>query len=190
MNLEYLMVYQANGLPIFSKCFQGFCRVSAQDPALLSGFLTALQSFSTQIISSYVSEEPTLETLKIGETIMRFDRVLPSGHNVVIGLTDDDASLAKEIFDGVEKFVVEKYSGVNWAIIDTNFGEEFGKELISKVLTPIFHSTGGWKDQCPLGDSCPMKALPSGTEKKLSIIETIKNSYRRLWKQKGAKHTI
>ena len=121
---------------------------------------------------------------------MRFNRVLPSGHNVVIGLTDDNPSLAKEIFDGVEKFVVESYSGVNWTIIDTIFGEEFGKELISKVLTPIFHSTGGWKDQCPLGDACPMKTLPSGTEKKFSIIETIKNSYRRLWKQKGAKHTI
>lgn len=190
MNLEYLMVYQASGLPIFSKCFKGFCRLSAQDPALLSGFLTAIQSFSTQVLTPQGSEKSTLEAVKIGTTIMRFNRVLPSGHNVVIGLTEDSPLMAKEIFDGVEKFIEEKYSEVNWAIIDTTFGEEFGKDLVSTVLAPIFHSKGGWEDQCPLGDACPMKALPTQTETKFSIIETIKNTYRRLWKRKGVKHTI
>ncbi len=190
MNLEYLMVYQANGLPIFSKCFKGFCAISAQDPVLLSGFLTALQSFSSQIVASQATEESSLEAVKIGKTIMRFNRVLPSGYNVVIGLTEDSPTMAKEIFDGVEKFVAEKYSGVDWVIIDTAFGEEFGKELISVVLAPVLHSSGGWEDQCPLGEACPMKALPDKEEIKLSIVEQIKNSYRRLWKRKGAKHTI
>ncbi|MHA2171976.1 MAG: hypothetical protein ACXAB7_19055, partial [Candidatus Kariarchaeaceae archaeon] len=131
-----------------------------------------------------------LEAVKIGETIMRFNRVLPSGHNVLIGLTEDSPSMAKEIFDGIENFISEKYTGVDWTIIDTDFGEEFGKELVSTVLAPLFHRTGGWEDQCPLGDACLMKALPTKEEKRFSIIETIKNTYRRLWRRKGTKHSI
>ena len=49
------MIYQKSGLPIFSKCFKGFCALSAQDPVMLSGFLTALQSFSSQITQSETS---------------------------------------------------------------------------------------------------------------------------------------
>ena len=47
--IEYLMIYQPNGLPIFSKCFGGFCQLNAKDDALLSGFLHALETFPSLI---------------------------------------------------------------------------------------------------------------------------------------------
>ena len=181
------MIYQKSELPIFSKCFKGFCALSAQEPALLSGFLTALQSFSNQITQSSTS---SLEAVKMGQTLLRFSEVLPSGHSVALGLTEDSPSMAKEIFDGVEQFVEREYKNTNWSIITTDFGEEFGRKLIEQVLTPLFHTKGGYKDTCPLGDDCAMKALPSDSEEKISIWDTIKKTYRRLWKRKGMSHTI
>ncbi|MHA1444208.1 MAG: hypothetical protein ACTSR4_05600 [Candidatus Hodarchaeales archaeon] len=186
MNLEYLMIYQKSGLPIFSKCFKGFCALSAQDPVMLSGFLTALQSFSSQITQSSSS----LEAVKMGSTVLRFSQVLPSGHSVAIGLTEDSPSMAKEIFTGIENFIRSNYLDTNWSIITTDFGEEFGKKLIEQVLSPLFHTKGGWNDSCPLGDECAMKALPTDSKEKLSIWETVKKTYRRLWKRKGMSHTI
>jgi hypothetical protein len=188
MNLEYLMIYQASGLPIFSKCFKGFCALNVKDPMLLSGFLTALQSFSSQLSSDGIESKSSLEAMKIGPTVMRFSKVLPSGHNVVLGLSEDSPSMARDIFDGIEKFILTDYADTNWTIIDTDFGEIFGKSLVEKVLTPLFHSKGGWHDTCPLGDACAMKALP--TVEKVSIWEAIKRKYRRIWKKKGMDHTI
>ncbi len=187
MNLEYLMIYQQSGLPIYSKCFKGFCALSAQEPALLSGFLTALQSFSNQITQSSTS---SLEAVKMGPTVMRFSQVLPSGHSVVIGLTEDSPTMAKEMFEGIQEFIVRVYPDTNWTVITTDFGEEFGRRLIEQVLAPMFHAKGGYEDTCPLGEACAMKALPSDTEEKTSIWGTIKKTYRRLWKRKGISHTI
>ena len=191
MNLEYLMVYQASGLPIFSKCFKGFCSLNARDPILLSGFLTALQSFSTQMTTDGSGIGSTLEAVKIGPTVMRFSKVLPSGHNVVIGLSEDSPSMAREIFDGIDAFIRKDYADTNWSIIDTIFGEKFGELLVKNVLSPIFHTKGGWEDTCPLGDACAMKALPvKPSEEKVSIWGAIKKRYRSLWKKKGMDHTI
>ncbi len=188
MNLEYLMIYQASGLPIFSKCFKGFCSLNVKDPMLLSGFLTALQTFSTQLTPNGSDTESSLEAMKIGPTVMRFSKVLPSGHNVVLGLSEDSPSIARDIFDGIETFIRTDYADTNWAIIDTRFGEEFGESLVAKVLAPLFHTKGGWADTCPLGDACAMKTLP--TVKKISIWKAIKEKYLRIWKKKGMDHTI
>ena len=68
--------------------------------------------------------------------------------------------------------------------------EEFVKKLIEQVLSPLLHTKGGWNDTCPLGDECAMKALPTDSKEKLSIWETVKKTYRRLWKRKGMSHTI
>ncbi len=191
MNLEYLMVYQASGLPIFSKCFKGFCSLNAKDPMLLSGFLTALQSFGAQITNNGSGSSSSLEAVKIGPTVMRFSKVLPSGHNVVIGLSEDSPSMARDIFDGIDTFIRNEYADTNWTIIDTIFGEKFGELLVKNVLAPIFHNKGGWEDTCPLGDACAMKALPvESTEEKISIWGAIKKRYRNLWKKKGMNHTI
>ncbi len=191
MNLEYLMIYQASGLPIFSKCFKGFCALNVQDPMMLSGFLTALQSFSTQITDNGSGGHSSLEAVKIGPTVMRFSKVLPSGHNIVIGLSEDSPSMAKEIFDGIESFIREDYADTNWTIIDTLFGEKFGELLIRNVLAPLFHNKGGWEDTCPLGDACAMKALPvEPKEEKISLWNAIKRKYRRIWKKKGLSHSI
>ncbi|MHA2154360.1 MAG: hypothetical protein ACXABU_03395 [Candidatus Hodarchaeales archaeon] len=191
MNLEYLMVYQASGLPIFSKCFKGFCTLNAKDPMLLSGFLTALQSFGAQITNDGSGSSSSLEAVKIGPTVMRFSKVLPSGHNVVIGLSEDSPSMARDIFDGIDTFIRNEYADTNWTIIDTIFGEKFGELLVNNVLAPLFHNKGGWEDTCPLGDACAMKALPvESTEEKISIWGAIKKRYRSLWKKKGINHTI
>ncbi|MHA2389090.1 MAG: hypothetical protein ACXACW_10250 [Candidatus Hodarchaeales archaeon] len=191
MNLEYLMVYQASGLPIFSKCFKGFCTLNAKDPMLLSGFLTALQSFGAQITNDGSGSSSSLEAVKIGPTVMRFSKVLPSGHNVVIGLSEDSPSMARDIFDGIDTFIRNEYADTNWTIIDTIFGEKFGELLVNNVLAPLFHNKGGWEDTCPLGDACAMKALPvESTEEKISIWGAIKERYRSLWKKKGINHTI
>ncbi|MGQ4871339.1 MAG: hypothetical protein ACP6IT_05835 [Candidatus Thorarchaeota archaeon] len=42
--LEYLMVYTQSGLPIYSKCFGGFCKSAFESPELLAGLLSAIET--------------------------------------------------------------------------------------------------------------------------------------------------
>ena len=98
--------------------------------------------------------------------------------------------MAKKIFEGIQVFIIREYQDTDWTVITTDFGEDFGKKLIEQVLSPLFHTKGGYEDTCPLGDACAMKALPSDSQEKLSIWGRIKENYRSLWKKKGMDHTI
>ncbi len=76
--LSYLLVYRDSGLPIYSKCFSGFCGVAMKEPALLTGFLTAIQSFSLEFVCPSTRDPGSLEAITMGETIMRFSTTKPS----------------------------------------------------------------------------------------------------------------
>ncbi|MHA1228857.1 MAG: hypothetical protein ACTSPV_19200 [Candidatus Hodarchaeales archaeon] len=178
MALEYLMLYRRSGLPIYSKCYQGFCKVNAQDPALLSGFLSALETFSLNISGT---NDTKLEAIKMGNTIMRFSRTLPKGHSIVVGLSEDNEKLANDIFNAVSDLLEKRFKDVDWDLVTTDFSKEFEKALLEDVLIPELHDYGGFEDNCPLGDKCPMKTLPHYAQQKKSIWSNIKSTYQGLW---------
>jgi hypothetical protein len=150
--LEYLMVYTESGLPIYSKCYGTFCKTAFKNPELLTGFLTALQTLPPTI-----SSELSLDAVTMGPTQMRFSKTTPTGHSVVVGLGEDMPELADSIFKGVSEILAsEKFLTVDWSYITSELMSAFEEVLLQSTLVEILHEYGGFKDQCGLGDQCPI----------------------------------
>ncbi|TFG33709.1 hypothetical protein EU527_07030 [Candidatus Thorarchaeota archaeon] len=173
-DLEYLMVYTESGLPIYSKCFGTFCKTAFKNPELLSGFLSALQTLPLTI-----STDLSLDSVRMGPTEMRFSRTTPSGHTIVAGLHEDNKEVAVKVFDEVSKILgSERFVNIDWSFISSDIMEEFETQLLKSALVDALHDHGGFEDQCPLGDNCPIhtNALQYKT-KRVKVWEMIKGKY-------------
>lgn len=177
--LSYLMIYQKSGLPIYSKCYTGFCMMSAKDPILLTGFLSALENFSEEI------SKENLDSISMGNTVMNFKKSLPTGHSVVIGIESDkevDSKLVEDIFNAINHVLETKFLDTDWDYVTTEKTASFEKYLLESALVPALHAHGGFQDECPKGDMCPMKIL-AGTNGKQTIWKRLRNKYETIWDQ-------
>lgn len=158
--IEYLMVYLPSGLPIYSKCFGGFCKVNATDEILLSGFLSALESFPSMVGGE------ALKAVEMGNTSFVFRKTTPSGISVAMGVAKEgDLQEAQDVFNAIQILLEEKYSDTSWDIITTNEFDAFAKDLLENTLEPALHKYGGFEDRCGLGDQCMMRTTAVDSEK-------------------------
>ncbi|TXT56037.1 MAG: hypothetical protein BAJATHORv1_30421 [Candidatus Thorarchaeota archaeon] len=173
--LEYLMVYTESGLPIYSKCYGHFCKAAFKNPELLSGFLSAIET-----IPPTLSEGLRLESVRMGDTEMRFSKTTPQGHSIVIGLSEDDSTLAEKVFEEVQSVLMqEKYRERDWSHISSDIMNEFKNDLLTTALPSALHDHDGFEDQCPLGDKCPMASL-ANESKNRSVWSVIKKKYQSM----------
>lgn len=172
--LKYFIVYQDSGLPIFSKCFSDFCGMTAKDPAILTSFLTTLEDFAKEIVGS------PFQSFIMADTVLRFGKTLPTGHSVVIGLEKDNQKVVNEIFGLVEDLLENKYAHKDWSVIGNKFISEFEKALYDEVLHPILQDLGGFRDNCPHGDNCPLKISLS---QKMKVWIILKERYQMIKKK-------
>ncbi len=154
--LEYLMVYTQAGLPIYSKCFGTFCKSAFENPEMLAGLLSAIET-----IPPTLSEGLSLNAVSMGQTTMRFSKIMPSGHSVVIGLSEDRPEVVESVYNAVGKILEsDRFRNVDWNVISSELVTDFTSALINDYLAEAMHDYGGFKDECPLGDMCPMHTDP------------------------------
>lgn len=154
------MIYTPGGLPIFSKCFGGFCQANATDDVLLSGFLSALETFPAMVGGE------GLKAVEMGTTKFVFRKTTPSGVSIAIGLSEKaDQQEAIDVFEAVQSLIEVKYNETNWDVINTTQYEAFKKDLFENALDPALHNYGGFEDQCPMGEQCAMHTMPISEEK-------------------------
>ena len=150
--LEYLMVYTEAGLPIFSKCYGTFCTTAAKQPELLSGLLSALQTLPLTLGGGL-----SLQSVNMGVTNLRFSKVLPSGHSVVIGLNEDSIEVSEALFGAVNTVLnSEKFAQIDWDYITSDLMHAFEEEFVQRVLPQALHVYGGFSDECALRNQCPL----------------------------------
>ncbi|MHA2187942.1 MAG: hypothetical protein ACW99V_06855, partial [Candidatus Thorarchaeota archaeon] len=150
--LEYLMVYTASGLPIYSKCYGTFCKTAFKEPELLTGFLSALETIPPTIGGGL-----SLQSVKMGSTEMRFSKTTPHGHSVVIGLSENLPEVAERVFQAVSKTLEsDLFKDIDWNIVSSKLMETFENELLTSTLVNALHGYGGFSDDCTLGDMCPI----------------------------------
>ncbi|UCH04476.1 MAG: hypothetical protein JSW05_13080 [Candidatus Thorarchaeota archaeon] len=148
--LEYLLIYTQSGLPIYSKCYGTFCRAAFKNPELLTGFLSAVETIPLTISSDF-----SLQSVKMGNSEMRFTKTTPGGHSVVIGLGEDAPDVANEVFSAVsETLASERFVNQDWSIISAELMASFEDELLKSSLPRALHDYGGFEDQCSMGDQC------------------------------------
>lgn len=146
------MVYTESGLPIYSKCYGNFCKTAFKEPELLSGFLSAIETIPPTLGSGL-----SLESIQMGPTQMRFSKTTPAGQSVVIGLSENKPEVAEAVFQAVNDVLSRpRFQDVEWTHVTGKAMNDFENELLNDALPEALHSHGGFSDQCPLGDQCPI----------------------------------
>ena len=135
--LEYFIIFQKSGLPIFSKCFGDFCQVLLVDDIILSGFLSAL----TTMPAMFGKDRNKLNAVEIGYTKLLFNHTTPSGHTICLGFKFEEEVVKKderidELFKKIEFFIEETHKNVNWPITPKTQILKIENELIDTIITP------------------------------------------------------
>ena len=179
--LEYLMVYTQSGLPIYSKCFGTFCKAAFKQPELLTGLLSALETMPLAI-----SSDLRLDSVKMGSTDMRFSKTVPTGHSIVVGMSEDDPGMADSVFKSVSDILQnERFNNVDWDIVSAELMNAFEAELMNSTLPAAVHE---FHDECAFGDQCPLhvNAFVSRKQRIWGAIRRSIDSFREKMKKKMA----
>jgi hypothetical protein len=177
--LEYLMVYTQAGLPIYSKCFGTFCKAAFKEPELLTGFLSALETMPLTI-----SSDMRLDSVRMGNTDMRFSKSVPTGHSIVVGMSEDNSGLAEKVFKEISEILEsDTFKDVDWNVISAEMMKTFEEELLNSTIPKAVHD---FKDECPFGDQCPLhvNAFVSRKQRIWGAIRRSVDSFREKMKQK------
>ncbi len=166
------MVYTQSGLPIYSKCYGNFCKSAFESPEMLAGLLSAIET-----IPPTLSEGLSLQSISMGPTTMRFSKVMPDGHSVVIGLSDENPEVAEAVFNAVERILtLDKFKSFDWSYVTSEIVEEFTSELVHGYLIDAMKNYGGFSDTCPMGDKCLLHT-DALTSRRTRIWDAIKSKY-------------
>jgi hypothetical protein len=115
----------------------------------------------------------------MGPTEMRFSRTTPAGHSIVVGLGEDSPETANSIFNSVSTILAsEPFINVDWSVITSDIMKTFETKLLQSTLVDALHDHGGFEDQCPLGNKCPIytNALQDRTQR-VKIWDIVKAKY-------------
>jgi hypothetical protein len=176
MKLEYLIIMQKSGLPLYSRCFGGFCWKLMTDEVLLSGFLTALSSMPAM----FGKEDMELKSVEMGNTKINFNFTTPSSHIICFGIdisTLDEPNIEGEmqaLVKNLSNFLEIDHSETKWDFLTPENRIEFENQIKSEVIEPSLVSFQD-NDFCrAVGrDSCPVDTD--------SIMEDKKNHSFPIW---------
>ena len=152
--LEYFIVFQKSGLPIFSKCFGDFCSVLLVDEMLLSGFLSAI----TKMPSLFGEDYNELNAVEMGYTKLRFEHTSPSGHTICLGFKNEgpfleNKRLIDDLFTKIDNFVEDTHKGKRWDFLTASEIREIENELIDSIINPWINVDPNYKNH---GEKCSM----------------------------------
>ena len=152
--LEYFIVFQKSGLPIFSKCFGDFCGVILVDETILSGFLSAI----TTMPKMFGNDLNQLNAIEIGYTKLVFDHTLPNGNTICLGFkkesfTDENKPFIDDLFKKINDFVEITHKDEHWDLLARSKLKTLLNELLETVITPWINVDSNYKyhaDRCSM----------------------------------------
>lgn len=194
LKLQYLIIYQNSGLPIYSRCFADLCKISMKDDILLSGFLSALSQavgytdFEGEELS--FEEEPimvnteggSLKSVEFSDMKLLFYYLdlgtvtIAAGFPMKDYVDDENREVIELFFSSLQSFM-EAYDLEGLVYYDSEKYKGFEEEIVAKVIDP-WMKKHGIKNKCPLGDHCPYRMGIYENEKG-SIFERLQKTVRR-----------
>ncbi len=160
IRVNYLLLFQRLGQPLYSRCFGDFCQQVSMNEDFLNEFLIMV----TKIAKMFVEDVNEVKNAEFGDEVFFFyclgecDVILTMGvkkSELENGKTMDKGkdllfSLAMEIQQLINYYFPQFRT--NHSILDKEL-QEFEKRLFFDVLDPWYHRHGG-EDVCPLKDRC------------------------------------
>jgi len=199
LDLDYLIIYQNDGTPVYSRCFKSLCKVALQNDVLFSAFLASLSTFAAVSQSEEIgeivledipvqveySQEDKLKSMLMEDLRLLFFYTKSDDYTIAAGFDADtykqlaDQSDIVSFLGSIETFLAN-YQDTNWQYIETAALVEFESRLIHEVIQPFFDQHDS-KDKCPFGDNCPIRiAMYEGRGSIIDRLRDIATQYRNM----------
>ena len=185
LSIQYLIILQNNGIPIYSRCFSDMCAIYMKNEELLSGFLSALTT-----LPSVISGGGHLSSIEMGETKLVFSE-RSDKHNFisVIGVSIDQYNarlhnhVINEFFRELENLISIKYKDYTWESISQENYTSFENDLYNNYMVPWFKSNHT-SNTCKNGEMCPFRiAVVENISKPKSIWKSLRNTFNKYRKK-------
>jgi hypothetical protein len=178
VKLEYLIVFQNTGVPIYSSCYAGFCANNAYDDSLLTGFLSALTSMPAVL----GKHDDALHSVELGYTKLNFSHTTPSGHVICAGVEkttivpEHTQHEVEELISKINDLLEGEYKQTNWAMVSQEDRASFEHTMKHGVIEPtlaIFQD----KDVCK-HHGCPLDTDQLVNDEDIPIWEKVEQNYK------------
>ncbi|UCG01488.1 MAG: peroxiredoxin [Candidatus Heimdallarchaeota archaeon] len=177
VNLEYLIIYEDSGQPIYSRCWGTVCGLLGKKDELLTAFLAAVSTMP----GMFAESDTKVHSMGIGSLKLLF--FYTKSENVICAafkegeINNEAMETINTLFNSISYLLDEKYQETPWDRLNDPKVQAFEKELLSKIIYPWFHVASP-ADGSSHEDDCPL-CLPTITtsNKELPVWGRIKNSY-------------
>ena len=177
INLEYLIIYQDSGQPIYSRCWGNVCGLLGKKDVLLTAFLAAVSTMP----GMFAESDTKVHSMSIGSIKLLFyytktDNVICAAFKTE-DVNTESMELINNLFNGISYLLDEKYRETPWDKLNDQKVQSFVKELLSDIVYPWFHVASP-KDGSSHEEDCPL-CMPTmlSMDKKLPFWEKVKRSY-------------
>ncbi|HKZ42096.1 MAG TPA: hypothetical protein VJ044_14120 [Candidatus Hodarchaeales archaeon] len=183
IKLEYLMIFQQSGIPIYSKCWGDFCALLVADESLLSGFLAAI----TTMPKMFGKGEANLQSIDMGFTKLAFNFTSPSGHVMVVGFPQSSGGKQSEKYvkilnNRINAVIEEEYKGTKWEFLSTEELKGFETKLLQEIVYPWLHMVSNQAHDLNCTMCIDAVARPDTQGKRRPIWETLSETYSSIRK--------
>lgn len=138
--LEYIIICQDSGQPIFTRCWGNICGMLGKKDELLTAFLAAVSTMPGMFAESGSSK---LQSMNIGSLKLLF--CYTKSENIIcLAFQEKDVDnstmeVINNLFKDISKLLDEDYQETPWDRLNDPKVRSFKKELIGKVIHPWFH---------------------------------------------------
>ncbi|MFX1283697.1 MAG: peroxiredoxin [Promethearchaeota archaeon] len=177
INLEYLIIYQDSGQPIYSKCWGNVCGLLGKKDELLTAFLAAVSTMP----GMFAESDTKVHSMSIGSLKLLF--FYTKSDNIICAafeerdVNPETMEIVNNLFKSVSLLLDEEYQGTPWDRLNDPRVQAFEKELLSSIIYPWFH-VASYINGSSHDENCPL-CMPTilSMDKKLPVWGRIKNNY-------------
>ena len=155
ISLEYVIIYQSSGQPIYAKCWGNVCGMVGKKDELISAFLAAVSTMP----GMFAESDKKVHSMSIGSLKLLF--CYTEQENIVcLAFPEDHVNKntmepINNLFQEITHLLDEDFQGTPWDRLNDPKVQSFEKELLKTIIHPWFYliyPVNGEKHE----ESCPI----------------------------------
>ncbi len=181
-SLEYVLIFQQSGLPIYTRCMGQVCKMMAVDETLLSGFLSAISTLP----SMFGQDSSERMAIELGKFKLMFHPTKKNNHIICIGIpaeqyNQEAESSIREALSEIERVLEDEFRDEDWNFLSREKISRLEHALAEQVFLKYFEvseTPHEHDEKCPLG---PVGIIePEGRRQNQPIWTRLSNLYKSM----------
>ncbi|MFX0013029.1 MAG: hypothetical protein ACFFB2_04310 [Promethearchaeota archaeon] len=156
IKLEYVIICQNSGQPIYAKCWGNVCGMLGKKDELMTAFLAAVSTMPRMFAES---ENEKVQNISIGSLKLLF--CYTESENIIcLAFPEEDVNkntmgVINDLFQDITQLIDEDFQKTPWDRLNDPMVISFERELLKKVMHPWFYRTlpfngDNHKENCPI----------------------------------------